>query len=288
MEFQVLKRWWIGIGIIAFASSCEKEIKVDLPPVKPELVVEACVNDSILSLNYVFLSQVVDFFNPDLSLIGLNDAEVYISEGEVHGNDTVYNQNRRFRFTSQALPNYPSGLYTNPTFIGRSGMVYKLEITYQDKHVEGITSIPSRVPITGLYTQLETEVREEELRERLFIKFFDPPGPSYYRIAATVDKIPTLLLGFGEAYRLRRTEDNFVDNMERTYDMGTFSLDDTVSVYLCRLGAKEYRFWQSFAEAQNNDGPFSTPVQLISNVKGGIGSFTGYSISYKQWINTSQ
>lgn len=264
--------------------SCEKEIKVDLPKEEPELVVEGCINNTILSLNYVFVSQTVDYFNPNLNLLGVDDALVYITEGVINGADTLFNISDRVRFFQIPVENYPTGVYLFPGFLASAEKAYKLEVFYQDKLVVGYTTVPTTTPIVDEQVTHESFDKEGYPRFSLTIKYVDPQGPSYYRLATTVNKFP-LMLGFGEAHQLRRLDDSQLDNQEREYKFtNSYSIVDTVNVYLCRLGVREFKFWESFASAQNNDGPFSTPVQLNSTVKGGIGSFTGYNIDYKQVI----
>jgi hypothetical protein len=65
-----------------------------------------------------------------------------------------------------------------------------------------------------------------------------------------------------------------------------FDVGDTVNYYLASVPRDVYRFWDSFNKARDNNGPFSTPVTLVSNIKGDgvIGCFSGFSISSKTII----
>lgn len=262
-------------------SSCEKEIKVELPAQTNSLVVEASVNNLLPTLNYVFITQTVDYFNPNIQAIGVTGAEVYITEGDIVGNDTVYGI--RYRMFDKLLPEIPDGVYLNPLLFGQSRKVYKLEINYQGKTVTGSTQIPVRTPIDSVWFRFDGE-RDGKRRAYPTLSFFDPPEPSYYRMVYTFNNNP-ILLGFGAADRIRLLNDDLINNQKREFNnYQPLSEGDTINNYLCRIGRKEYLFWQSFNEANNNNGPFATPVQLRSTLSGAIGCFTGYSIDYERVI----
>ncbi len=78
-----------------FLLSCEKKIAIDLPKSDPVLVVEACINDYFPTLNYVFISYTVDYFNPDLTSLGVSGAQVYITEGSIVAGDTLFDPQKR-------------------------------------------------------------------------------------------------------------------------------------------------------------------------------------------------
>jgi hypothetical protein len=283
MELQILRAKLLLATLFCFAlMACEREISINLPPSQPELVVEACINTRFPTMNYVFISQTVDYFNPNLSLLGIYGAEVYITEGEIMGQDTVFDVNKRQTFINGGFDSlgFMPGLYVNPSFMAKAEKPYKLEIFYQGKAVTGVTYVPASVPI--LQTSIKMEGEDDGVPQGyLSFKFFDPPGPSYYRIALTFNK-DSSLLGFGDAFQLRRIDDSNIDNQVREYSFTrSYSMGDTLNVYLCRLGFREFKFWESFGAAENNDGPFATPVKLKSTLQGAIGSFTGYNIDHK-------
>jgi hypothetical protein len=244
-------------------------------------VIEASVNNFLPTLNYVFISQTVDYFNPSIEAIGVAGAEVYITEGEIIGNDTVYSN--RYQMFDKLLPESPDGIYLNPLLFGQSEKVYKLEIYYQGKTVKGITQIPVRTNIDTVTVRFDGE-RDGKRKAFPTLTFFDPPEPSYYRMAYSFNNYP-ILLGFGAADRIRLLNDDLINNKKREFNnYQSLSEGDTLNNYLCRIGRKEYLFWQSFGAANNNNGPFATPVQLRSTLSGAIGCFTGYSIEFKQKI----
>ena len=66
----------------------------------------------------------------------------------------------------------------------------------------------------------------------------------------------------------------------------TFQIGDTLQYYLANMDRTTYNFWESYQNARQNGGPFATPIQLRSSVKGPrvIGALSGYSVAHKQII----
>jgi hypothetical protein len=277
--------------------SCEKEITVDLPKSTQQYVVEASVNQTLATLNYVFISKSVDYFNPDLSLGGVKNATVFITEGTINGSDTNYNGTRTQLFDiatlAQPLPGADSilrgisGIYFNPFLICTEGKAYFLEITLDDgTKINGKTYIPKVVPIDTIkYTIKKEDVNHDGFNDAYVNLFFnDPPQQNNYRLA-TFNYTNSVLLGWGSADNFRTFDDELLNGVQRIISYTRpFAQGDTLNFYLNSIGRKEFIFWQSFNSAANNGGPFATPVLLKSNINGAIGSFTGYGCSYKQAI----
>lgn len=269
-----------GLAIFALMA-CEKEISVKLPTSESELVVEAYVNNRFPNLNYVFLSQTIDYFNPNLDLLGVDGADIYISEGDILGTDTIFDGSKRYQLIQSPIPGTPSGIYFSLELNPKEGKVYKLEIYYQGRTVTGTTTILPAAPILN-HEFVYNDEKDGKRMGNLAITFQDPAEPAYYRIAYTVGR-DSILLGFGGVDRIRNFDDEVRNGKPLTYDrFQPFTENDTVDVFLCRTGVKEYRFWQSFVTARNNDGPFATPVQLKSTLNGAIGCFTGLNIDHKR------
>ncbi|MFN4082105.1 MAG: DUF4249 domain-containing protein [Bacteroidia bacterium] len=282
MEFQVLIKYikiLLVVGIAATVlGSCEKEINVSLPGAKQDWVVEASINQRFFTLNYVYISQTLDYFKPDLSLNGVRGAKVYVTEGEIFGTDTVFNIAKRdsfINFFDSILP----GIYVNPGFMGKVGKPYKLEIIMPNgDYITGQTFIRQPPVIDSIsYNIIDTNAF-------VYFQWKDGPGQDNYRIALW-DFPDSLLTGWGAADRFYTLDDNFFDNMTRPFQIfNPFKVGDTLNIYLSAIGRQEYLFWESFRRAAGNGGPFATPINVRSNIKGAIGSFTGYGVEFKQVI----
>lgn len=270
-------------------SSCEKEITVDLPPAKQSLVVEASINQLFPNLNYVFISRTIDYFNPDLSLNGVRNAEVYITPGIVNGSDTTWDTANRIQMFD--INNVPlvdsflqgfSGIYVNPLLFPQVGVPYKLDIDAEGQHISGVTTIPRVTEIDTVFWKQEIEDNDTDMY--VTFEFFDGPEQNNYRLAIHNDP-NAILLGWGAAQSFRTFDDAYINNGKRPYTFfRPFDYGDTLNLYLSSMGRKEYLFWQSFVQAAGNGGPFATPLNVKSNISGAIGSFTGHGVSFRRQI----
>lgn len=272
---------------------CEKEIHIDVDPSEPVLVVEASINQFSATLNYVFITSSVDYFKPDLTLGGIKGAQVFITEGIIHGSDTSFPAYNRFRmfgmgetpFIDSLIPPI-GGIYYNPYFLGKENTSYKLEITLADgRRVEGRTHIPKVVPVTGTYYELKGPVDSHGKRSAYFsFDFTDPIEQNNYRLALKKGG-DSLAIGWGNADTYRTFDDELANGAERTYPfLNPFKEGDTLNLYFSSIGRNEFLFWQSFGSASNSGNPFATPAVLKSNITGATGTFTGYAVSFKQVV----
>jgi len=259
-------------------TSCEKEIDVNMPPSKAEWVVEASINQRFFSLNYVYISQTLDYFKPDLSLNGIKGAKVYITEGDIFGADTVFNIANRDSFINFFDSVFP-GIYVNPTFTAKIGKPYLLEIFMPNgDFIKGKTFMQTPPVIDSVsYNIIDTNAF-------VYFQWKDGPEQNNYRIALW-DFPDSILTGWGAADRFYTLDDRFFDNGTRPFQLfNPFKVGDTLNIYLSAIGRKEYLFWDSYRRASGNGGPFATPINVSSNITGAIGSFTGYGIAFKQVI----
>lgn len=283
--------------LVILLIACEKEIQIDVDPSTPQFVVEASINNRFPLLNYVFISTTIDYFKPDLSLNGVKNAIVYITPGTISGKDTFYNDANRIRLyavdtIANLIPALDSilspfsGVYMNPLeLLGQTNTAYKLDITIGDKIISAKTYIPKLITVDSIEYRIEPK-QGNDTANRAFVKFwsYDEPAQNNYRFAVKIG-FDSLLLGWGAADFYRTFDDEFVNDGVWPYEFfRPFNQGDTLNLYFSHIGRKEFLFWQSFGRADNNGGPFATPGTVKSNVNGAIGSFTGYSVDFKQVI----
>ncbi len=281
----------ILVIVVAGLVSCEKEITVNLPPGKKSIVVEASINQQFPNLNYVYISRTLDYFNPDLSFNGVKNALVFITPGEIQGRDTIWNVSNRIQlFDISEIPGVDSllagfnGVYFNPLLLPQVGVPYKLEITVENSFITGVTTIPNVVEIDTVFWRTEFDEQEGDTDVFLTFEFVDGPEQNNYRLIVHNSQNP-LMVGWGTANTFREFDDAILNNGRRPYSFfSPFNYSDTVNIYLNSIGRREYLFWDSFDDAKDNGGPFSTPVMVKSNITGAIGSFTGYGVSYRRVI----
>ncbi len=291
-----MKRFLYILSILTFTiSACEKEIQVDLPPITPQLVVEASVNTYSPWLNYVFISNTIDYFKPDLSFNGMKGATVYITPGQIINKDTIFDKANRYTFADignlSVIPGFDSitrgisGVYMNPLFKATANTSYLLEIILQDgRTISGRTHVPPIIPIDSMKVRYEAGGKGGKRNAFFTFWFNDGPEQNNYRMALRKG-VDSVLLGWGSADSYRTFDDEYINNNTRPYEfLRPFTGGDTLNIYFTQIGRKEFTFWQSFGQAVNNGGPFATPGNVKSNIEGVIGSFTGYAVDFKRIV----
>lgn len=279
--------------IVILLAGCEKEILVTLPNTTQDYVVEASVNQIFPTLNYVYISKSLDYFNPDLSIHGISGASVFITEGIISGTDTLYTGTKYQMTDIATIPGADtlfkgfSGIYFNLSLVGKVQTPYLLEIKLPDgTSITGKTFIPKVVPIDSIpYTIANTNINNKDKKDAYVNLFFtDPPEQNNYRLELH-HSTDSVMIGWGAADSYRTLDDQQINNASRFVSYNRpFSQGDTLNFYLNSIGRREYLFWLSFNGAYNNGGPFATPVTVSSNINGAIGSFTGYACAFKQVI----
>lgn len=278
--------------------ACEKEISIDLPPSQPKLVVEASINHISPLLNYIYITNSIDYFKPDLSIGGADGAVVKVIQGRIQGTDTIYDGTETIFSNINSIPGIDSlfgdnpivrnlrGIYININFMGQINTPYKLDITMPDgRKVNGKTFIHAPIEIDTIKYELTGEVDTAgRLDARVSFFWNDPPTQDNYRLFIT-NAFTSILVGWGGADLTRTFDDVLLNNQYRAYSFfRAFKQTDTLNIYLTTVGRKEFLFWQSYGRANNSANPFSTPVTLESNIQGAIGTFTGYGVSLRQAI----
>jgi hypothetical protein len=281
MKKAIIKYVILFIATLQLAA-CEKEIKINIPASKEELVVEASINQLSSTLNYVILSKTMDYFNPSLSLLAVRNAKVFITEGNIVGNDTIYNIANQTQFFDLVDSLFP-GIYVNPLFTGKVETPYKLDVELVDgRKITSKTFIPKPVVIDSMHYWFEPN--NKDTNAYFYLQWQDGPEQNNYRVVLKRGFIP-FLSGWGYGDRFYSFDDALINNQPRPFLMlNPFKYGDTVNIYLTQIGRPEYLFWDSFRNAANNGGPFATPVSVKSNVNGAIGSFTGYALTQEQII----
>ncbi|MFN5545050.1 MAG: DUF4249 family protein [Bacteroidota bacterium] len=294
---------YIILGLISsILLSCEKEIDVSRPGSKEQLIVEASINQLVSNLNYVYVTKSLDYFKPDLTVGGVKDANVIITEGRISGTDTIYDGPATQFFNIYGIPGADSiilnffnnplidnlaGIYVNPAFTGKESTPYALEVSLPDgRLVTGKTFIPKVIRLDTIKYEVRGEP-DDSGRYDAFVNFYwqDPPERNNYRLAFIKGSFGNLLLGWGAAENFRTFDDEFLNDQYRSYSFfRPFKTTDTLNLYFSQIGRKEFLFWQSYSRANNSGNPFSTPVILKSNITGAIGTFAGYAVDYRQLI----
>jgi hypothetical protein len=280
-------------------TACEKDFNIKTDSNNPLLVVEAYINNQMREYNYVVLSRSLDYFSTDFQSVGVSNATVTITEGEIISNQYVWNPATKVQLTeasSTGLPtNFTKGVYFDPrlatnaqrAFLGTPGKSYLLEISEGGRQYSSITTLLPPVPIDSLTAGYQY-VDSNQTKLRLTDHYKDPDSLNntyfyYFRYHDNRDNF-----GWGGLSKSRAYGADDLSNgqyIHLTFPRG-YVVGDTVNFYMASVTRDVYNFWDSYNKARENNGPFSTPVSLVSNIKGEnvTGCFSGLSLSSKTII----
>lgn len=288
------------LAVVTLFTACEKEIDLDLPPGKPQLVVEAYINNLRPEYNYVILSKSQDYFAPDFQSIPVAGATVNITEGQLVAGQIVWDAANKITLSELTIPNIPPafrrGVYfdtkliTSPTtsLLGKVGKYYLLEVQAEGKEYSAITTLLPTVPVDSLSSGFPFVDEEGKNKLRITNNYKDPDTIGnrqfyYWRFRDNRNNF-----GWGGLTKSRAPGTDDLTNgqyIRLTHPQG-FLVGDTVNYYMASVTTDVWNFWDSYNKARDNDGPFSTPVTLKSNISGTdvTGCFTGLSLSTKTII----
>ena len=283
-------------------TSCEKDFNIKIEAGKPQLVVEAYINNQMREYNYVILSRSLDYLSPNFQSTPVSKASVFITEGEIINNKYSWNQASRVQLVEVNLPmipaNFTSGIYfdtllmTNAqhALLGAAGKSYLLEITEGDNQYSAVTTLLPPVPIDSLTVGFPyiDENDDNNTKVRITNHYKDPDTLNntqfyYYRFFENRNSF-----GWGGLSKSRTGGTDDLTNgqyIHLTHPRG-FAAPDTINYFMASVTRDVYNFWDSYNKARDNNGPFATPVTLSSNIQGTnvTGCFTGLSLSSKTII----
>lgn len=283
-------------------SSCEKDFEIKMKDNKPLLVVEAYINNEMRDYNYVILSRSLDYFSTDFQGISVANATVTITEGERVNDQYVWDVTTKVNMVEANLPglpeNFKSGVYFDPRLVtdsanalqGTPGKSYLLEIAEGGNQYRAIATLLQPVQldsITSGYSYIDKEDGNKK-KFRITSHYQDPDTINntqiyYYRFSENRNRF-----GWGGLYRSRAFGFDDVTNGQYMHitNNRSFLEGDTVTYHMASVTRDVQKFWNSYNNARNNNGPFSTPVSLISNIQGTnvTGCFSGFSLSSKTTI----
>lgn len=277
---------FVVLFFLIVLSGCEKDITVSLPESGQQIVVEGYIESG--KHPYVILTKSVDFFSTvdSASLIKLivDSALVTVSDGFI--TDTLI-------FIIDPF-NFPYVYYKAQVMIGQPGRTYDLTIITKDGQI-----LTSRTSIGFPVSLDSTWFKIQEGRDTLGFPWGhltdpDTTGNCYRWLAKRKSKDDDYLAPGGSVF-----EDRFINgksfdfayargsepNSEKEEDLneeaGFYKIGDTIHVKFCSIDYANFLFWRT-AETQASTGgnPFASPSALKGNIKGGLGCWGGYAVTY--------
>jgi hypothetical protein len=260
---------------------CEKEIDLNIPVPAPKLVVEGWIENGKAA--EVILSRSAPYFS-SIDSSNLRDYAV------THAKVTLFCDGTKEILT--LTPNkayFPPYVYKSVTMKGETGKEYSIEIVLDGDTITAETRIPEPVPADSVWFQPDPGRTGQG---RIWIKASDPADETnFYRVLykrkgkdgryvpgnfSTFSDIlfngNTVQMGFLRSYTSLLSSDG-----ENYFNAG-----DTVSVRFCSIDKDQFDFWNGYQNAvlAAANPLAASNVHLRSNVKGGLGVWTGYGATY--------
>jgi hypothetical protein len=263
---------------------CTKDVDIDVASSEDKVVVEGRIETG--GIPEVYLTKSVAIFEEfdfnDVTKYLIADAIVTISNGSFL--DTLKPE-IDFNLT-------PPVVYTTstPSFIGVDGETYNLKIITDGRILTSTTTIPNQVKLDSVWIKEESGFPGKGF---VWAHFLDPDtlGNSYrweQKLTTETKFVSPVGSTFddkiinGEAFDFfaQKPFDPNDDSIDRTTAF-YYDITDTVIIKFSTIDKASFNFWRTLDVSKSNNGnPFAAPITPITNIDGGLGVFTGYSVSF--------
>jgi hypothetical protein len=305
MELRILK--YLSITLV-FASlwSCTKEVKIDIPGYKEQLVVDGRIETGQPAI--VLLSKSSNVYSSTNYESYLNsfvdDAIVVISNGtqtdtltKICTDDLPPGLEQVaagiFGIPVEILVNLHLCAYVSLNMLGEVGKTYTIQISHQGKQYQASSKILNPTAPDSLYWKPEGNFTD---RGFSWAKLSDPAATSdSYLWEVKYVQDPQFSKTFNPFFN-----DKFFNGLtfEFAYEnpmsfndpngndayRGYYQLGDTIVVKLSKIGGKEYNYFEKkYNQIFSGGSPFAVPTNIPTNIEGGA---LGVWVAYSPWIDT--
>jgi hypothetical protein len=290
--------------LILLVTSCTKEVKIDIPGYKEQLVIDGSIETGMPAI--VLLSTTKDIYAPTNLEAYLNGfvsgATVILSDGittdtlvEICTDNLPPGTEQIaagfFGIPADSLVNLHLCAYISTGIFGEVGKSYSLKVIADSKEYTAETRIPSPVALDTIYWKEENNLPGYGFSKA---RLTDPniSGNSYKWEVKYISN-PSFSkpfnpffddrffngLSFEFAYENPMTWDN--PNVSDKYK-GYYAQGDTIVVKFSTLGMKEFQFFdKKYNQIYSAGNPFATPLNIPTNIKGGaLGIWVGFSPTF--------
>ncbi|MBX2980764.1 MAG: DUF4249 domain-containing protein [Flavobacteriales bacterium] len=302
--------------------ACEKEITVDLPETEPRVVVEGVIETGAPPV--VILTRTQAYFAPtslaSIAASFISEATVTVFDGSTtHVLDRVCSSAIPEELLEEAaaatgidvnlLANANICIWTklDMSLLGEAGRSYRLEVQADNKNLRATTTIPNAVPLDSLWFRLAQQQPGDDSLGFIWARLSDPDTiGNHYRwlaqrtnagpdgVAKDANFVAPFFSVFEDRYTNGLTFDFNFNRGARPFsnaeddeneERGYFKRGDTVIVKLVSLDRASFKFYESFQSNVASAGDvFSNPANVISNVEGGLGVWSGWGSSLRTVI----
>lgn len=296
--------------LLALLGSCTKEVQIDIPGYKEQLVIDGSIETGSRPL--VLLSTSANVYSPTNIEAYISSfvtgAVITVSDGsQTYSLDNVFTDEmqpedvqevaRILGFPTDLLSNIHMPVYfpvSNPIF-GEVGKTYLLNVTYEGKTYTSETTILTPSPLVETFWKPDAGYTD---RGFSWAKMADPSGQyDAYHWSVKYLNDPYFTLPFNPVY-----DDQFFDGL--TFDFAYenpmtcnnnyepedfrcyYKQNDTIVIKLSKIDRNVYEFLEKkYTQIYSAGNPFSTPTNIPTNIQGGaLGIWAGYSPWYDTLI----
>jgi hypothetical protein len=205
---------------------------------------------------------------------------------ETHAKVTLYSGSDDEILTLKPNQSYfPPYLYKSSGIKGQSGGTYSIEVVLHGDTITASTTIPEPVELDSVWFETDPGM---ETKGRIWIRLTDDGSEAnYYRLLYkrkgkdsryTATNISTfsdvMINGKTAEMGFLRGYSSLAEVEKENY----FEKGDTVSVKFCTIDKEQFDFWNVYqSKVIASANPLATSNNLLkSNIKGGLGMWTGY------------
>lgn len=305
MEFRILK-YSLAIFLFGVLWSCTKEVQIDIPGYKEQLVVDGRIETGQPAI--VLLSRSNNVYSSTNYESYLNsfvdDAVVLLSNGTQTDTLTKICTDDLppglediaaaiFGIPAEVLVNLHLCAYVSMNMVGEVGKTYTLQILHEGKQYSASSKIQQPVPLDTVYWKPEGNFTD---RGFSWAKLSDPATSAdayLWEVKYLQD------LQFSKTFN-PYTNDKFFNGLtfEFAYEnpmsfqdptvsdayRGYYQLGDTIVVKSSKLGLKEYNYFEKkYNQMYSGSSPFAVPTNIPTNLQGGA---LGIWVAYSPWFDT--
>ncbi|MBC7846068.1 MAG: DUF4249 family protein [Flavobacterium sp.] len=176
-------------------------------------------------------------------------------------------------------------IFSNPLLAlkGKVGKAYLLQILAGGKQYSAVTTLLTPIPVDSITSGFRIVNDSNQTKVRITNNYKDPDSIGNRQFYYWRDSSNRNNFGWGGLTKSGWPGDDNFTNGEyiRLIHSQEFNVRDTVQYFMASVTREVYNFWDSYNKAENNNGPFSTPVSLITNIRGDnvTGCFSGLALS---------
>lgn len=272
------------ILVFVVVGACTRDVDVEIDHADEQIVVEGRIETGEAATVLLTRSAAIfeEFDINDVNNYMITDAIITVSNGV--NEDTLK--------PVIDLNSFPPLIYkaSVPSFVGEEEETYYLKILIDQKELLATTTIPGRVGLDSAW------IREEQgFKGKGFVwAHFDDPdtlGNGYKWEQKTTQEekfVSPIGMTFDDRIFNGKSFDFFAqkpfDPDEEGVDPTTaifYDITDTVIIKFSALDKGSFDFWRTLDLSKSNNGnPFASPITPLTNISGGLGVFTGYSVTF--------